>query len=151
MSLVDTRTLDERHYGQRSDMVAKKVAAIYDIHGNYIALEKVLEEINKYNVDAILIGGDLAWGPEPFEVMERLMTLKDNVYFIRGNADREVANKYGTKEGLDQTIAEINLWCVDQLTDTHVDFLKALPDNQVLTIEGLGETLFVLNYSYIYS
>jgi putative phosphoesterase len=124
-------------------MVARKVAAIYDIHGNYVALETVLEEIHKYNVDAILIGGDLAWGPEPFEVMERLMTLKDNVYFIRGNADREVANKYGAKEGLDQTIADINLWCVDQLTDTHLDFLKALPDNQILTIEGLGETLFV--------
>lgn len=39
----------------------QKLAAIYDVHGNTVALDAVLKEIHISDVDAIVVGGDLAW------------------------------------------------------------------------------------------
>jgi putative phosphoesterase len=121
----------------------KKVAAIYDIHGNVVALEAVLNEIHNRDVDIIVVGGDLAWGPNPFQVMDKLMSINENICFIRGNADREVAFKYGLDEGLEPAIAEINMWCADQLLEEHINFLKKLPISISLQLEKFGEILFV--------
>ncbi|MED4017028.1 metallophosphoesterase family protein [Sutcliffiella cohnii] len=121
----------------------KRVAAIYDIHGNYSALNAVLEEIQGCNVDSIVIGGDLAWGPQPALVMKRIMALEGDVHFIKGNADREVGERYGVKQGLDEWIAEINQWCADQLTESQLKFLNNLQKEVTLNIDGLGEVLFV--------
>lgn len=119
------------------------VAAIYDIHANYAALKAVLEEIRKANVDYIVVGGDLAWGPEPRQVMDLLMQYKDEFIFVRGNADREIAGRHGIEQGLDDVTAEINLWCAEQLTNEQLSFLKEMPGEKVLNISGLGEVLFV--------
>ncbi|GGH73571.1 putative phosphoesterase [Pullulanibacillus pueri] len=121
----------------------RKVAAIYDIHGNDFALNAVLEEVRNCDVDTIVVGGDLAWGPQPALVMERLMALEGNVLFIKGNADREVAGRYGVEQGLDEGTAEINQWCTDQLTKSQLEFLNNLQEKVTLHIDGLGEVLFV--------
>jgi putative phosphoesterase len=123
--------------------MVKRAAAIYDIHGNYTALEAVLAEIQKNKVDKIVVGGDLAWGPQPRLVMERIMDLNEQVHFIKGNADREVGERYGVKQGLDETTAKINEWCADQLTTSQLAFLNHLQKKVSLTIEGLGEVVFV--------
>ncbi|WKA56616.1 metallophosphoesterase family protein [Planococcus shixiaomingii] len=121
----------------------KRVAAIYDIHGNLAALDAVLADIEKCRIDAIIVGGDLAWGPQPAMVMSRLMSLKGNVHFIKGNADGEVAERYGIGQGLDEETAEINEWCSDQLTATQKAFLRNLQEKMSVEIDGLGEVLFV--------
>ena len=36
-----------------------KVAALYDVHGNLPALEAVLQEIRRAEVDLIVVGGDV--------------------------------------------------------------------------------------------
>jgi Icc-related predicted phosphoesterase len=64
-----------------------RIAALYDIHGNLPALNAVLAEIK--NVDVILIGGDVVWGPWPRETLARLQALP-NARFILGNTDRDV-------------------------------------------------------------
>lgn len=76
-----------------------RVAVIYDIHGNHFALEAVLNEIKRNNVQKIVVGGDLVWGPQPREVMDTLMRYKDEFLFIMGNSDREVASSDGLEEG----------------------------------------------------
>jgi Icc-related predicted phosphoesterase len=40
-----------------------RVAALYDVHGNLPALEAVLDEIARADVDAIVVGGDVVAGP----------------------------------------------------------------------------------------
>jgi len=120
-----------------------RVAAIYDIHANHSALEAVLKEIKKADVDWVVVGGDLAWGPEPRQVMDCLMDYKDEFIFIRGNVDREVPYRYGKEQGLDDFTAELNHWCADQLTEEQLKFLKGLPENTILDIDDLGEILFV--------
>ena len=60
-----------------------------------------------------------------------------------GNADREIAHRYGKEKGLDNLITDMNHWCTDQLTDEQLYFLKNLPEKEEMEISGLGKVLFV--------
>jgi predicted phosphodiesterase len=68
-----------------------KIALLSDIHGNPFALEAVLQDLNELGgVDEYWILGDLAaLGPDPAEVVERLLALPA-ARFTRGNTDRYV-------------------------------------------------------------
>lgn len=125
--------------------MGKKVAALYDIHGNDGALQAVLEEIRIQPVDTVVVGGDVAWGPEPVPVLERLIKLKREieVYFVQGNADREVVGRFGKQQGLDKMVADVNEWCYDQLSAEHLEFLRNQQKQHILEVDGLGEILFV--------
>jgi len=107
-----------------------RVAALYDIHGNFPALEAVLAEVEREGVDAIVIGGDIAAGPpQPREVVERVRSLP-NAYVIRGNADRLFADEYTGDDGLD--------WLLERLEDDQAEWLANLPFSAVL-----DDTLYV--------
>jgi putative phosphoesterase len=107
-----------------------RVAALYDIHGNFAALEAVLAEVEREGVDAIVIGGDIAAGPpQPREVVERVRSLS-KVHVIRGNADRLFADEYTGDDGLD--------WLLDRLEGDQAEWLAGLPFSAVL-----DDTLYV--------
>jgi len=65
-----------------------RIAALYDVHGNRPALEAVLAELEGEQIDEIVFGGDLTWGPQPHETLELVWSVS-NARFVRGNADRE--------------------------------------------------------------
>jgi len=68
----------------------KRIAILADIHGNSIALDNVLKdiEVSSGGVDEYWLLGDYASiGPDPIGVLERLVSL-NNAWFIRGNTDR---------------------------------------------------------------
>jgi predicted phosphodiesterase len=58
-----------------------RIAAIYDIHGNLPALEAVLPEIRRAEVDRIVVRGDVVPGPMPSETLRLLLDL-DNVSVV---------------------------------------------------------------------
>jgi predicted phosphodiesterase len=66
-----------------------RIALFSDIHGNAIALDAVLADIERHGgVDAYWVLGDLvAIGPDPLGVLERLANLP-NTYYLRGNTER---------------------------------------------------------------
>jgi len=66
-----------------------KAAILADIHGNSLALEAVLQDIQaRSGVDEYWVLGDLAaLGPDPLGVLQRLAALP-KARFIRGNTDR---------------------------------------------------------------
>ena len=68
-----------------SDM---RVAALYDIHANFPALEAVLQDIRRAEVDRIVVGGDVLPGPMPRETIACLLDLDIPVQFIQGNGER---------------------------------------------------------------
>jgi predicted phosphodiesterase len=117
-----------------------RVAALYDIHANLPALEAVLARVKAREPDVILIGGDIAWGPFPRETVSSLRDLGDRAIFIRGNADREVANP--EEADLQGSVVEVTDWCFRQLSDDQRDFLRSLPLTVSLEFPGLGPTLF---------
>jgi putative phosphoesterase len=106
-----------------------RVAALYDIHGNLPALDAVLPEVD---ADVILVGGDFVLGPWPAETYERLRSLEGDVRFIRGNADREVAEE---KPG--RAPPELMEFARGRLPEEALSFLRSLP----LT-ETIGGVLF---------
>lgn len=67
-----------------------RIAAIYDIHANLPALEAVLQDIRRAEVDEIVVGGDVLPGPMPRETIKCLLDLDIPVEFIQGNGDPEV-------------------------------------------------------------
>src|SRR5215207_6276880 len=69
--------------------VLATVAVLADIHGNAPALDAVLAELEADPPAAVVIGGDVAAGPMPLEVLARLRTLPWPVLWLRGNADRD--------------------------------------------------------------
>ena len=115
-----------------------KVAALYDVHGNLPALEAVLAEVNAFQVDAVVVGGDIAIGPMPRPTLERLLGLGERARFLRGNGDREIAApSAGTDLWLERT-----RWSAEQLEPAQRAWLAALPDTQSLDVNGLGPVLF---------
>jgi putative phosphoesterase len=117
-----------------------RVAALYDVHGNLPALEAVLEEVEALEVDAVVVGGDVAIGPMPRRSLERLLALGERALFLRGNGDREIAAvSPGTGSGL---WAERTRWSAEQLERGQLAWLAALPDTQTVDVDGLGRVLF---------
>jgi putative phosphoesterase len=119
-----------------------RVAALYDVHGNLPALDAVLDEAENEEVDLVLFGGDIAWGPLPRPTVERVMELGSKARAIRGNADREVAAGSGTDEGLDAATARQNQWCSEQLSRPQREWLRGLPPTMVVDVNEIGAVLF---------
>ena len=124
-----------------------RVAAIYDIHGNLPALEAVLSDLERVEPDLLIVGGDVASGPMPAEVLDRLAGLGDLVSFVRGNADREVISAYDTGPAeIEARMADAALrmsgWVAARLESRHRDFLPSFSERVMVNIEGIGEVLF---------
>jgi predicted phosphodiesterase len=66
-----------------------RLAILADVHGNLPALEAVLEDVTRQNVDRILVAGDLTGGPQSQEVVDRMRAL--DAWFIRGNREEYLA------------------------------------------------------------
>ena len=52
-----------------------RVAALADVHGNAVALEAVLAELEHERPDLIVSCGDLTWGPLPLETVDTARAL----------------------------------------------------------------------------
>lgn len=116
------------------------VVVISDIHGVLPALDAVLDEPAVRHADVIVALGDIAAGPQPNEVMQRLLSLGNRVSWIIGNADREMVElRQGSRESIPDTIAE---WAAGVLTQEHINILGCLPQTFDLNVEGLGPTTF---------
>jgi putative phosphoesterase len=121
-----------------------RVAAIYDIHGNLPALEAVLQEIRRAEVDHVVVGGDVVPGPMPRETLTCLLNFDIPVQFIRGNGEAAVlAHMAGTDPGnLPEQAREAVRWTAQQLHPEDERLLASWPDTLRLELRGSGEVLF---------
>ncbi len=125
-----------------------RVAAIYDIHGNLPALEAMLEEVDREGVDVIVVGGDVASGPMPAPVIERVLALGDRARFVRGNADRHLVEAFDKGQRLADVAGEEDPWLrraawnAEQISHDQRDFLASFADNVIVAVDGLGKALF---------
>jgi len=98
-----------------------QVAAIYDIHGNLPALEAVLNEIRKDEVDCVLVGGDVLPGPMPRETLMCLLDLSIPTEFILGNGEVAVLDQMAGRElvAVPEAFRPIIRWTAEQLYPEH--------------------------------
>jgi putative phosphoesterase len=106
-----------------------RVAAISDIHGNLPALEAVLEEIEREQVEAVVVVGDTISGPWPAEVFD--LVTEVGAHVVRGNVDRLV---------LDGGEGAIGGWSAGRLGDRRAT-VASWPLTVELAVEGLGSVL----------
>lgn len=126
--------------GPRLEGVIASVAVLSDIHGVLPALEAVLAEPDVAGAERIVLTGDIAAGPQPVAVLDRLVGLGDRVTWVRGNADRELVS---LARGGTTTIPDpIAPWAAAQLRPDHVDLLSRLEHPVTLGVDGFGDVVF---------
>lgn len=120
------------------DWVVSRVAVLSDIHGVLPVLEAVLAEPQVRAAELIVVTGDHASGPQPREVLDRLVAEGCRVRLVRGNADRELV---ALRRGEDVEIPDdVTTWAAAQLTEAQVGLLADLP--HPLDVDGLGPVVF---------
>jgi predicted phosphodiesterase len=132
-----------------------RVAALYDIHGNLPALEAVLQDVRRAEVDQIVVGGDVIPGPMPRETLRRLLDLDLPTHFIHGNGELAILAQmagartgsvtyWGTTSGArpPESIVEIFRWTAAQLQPDLEPVLARWPKTLQLEVDGLGQVLF---------
>ena len=116
------------------------VAVLSDIHGVLPALDAVLAEPEVGAAERIVLTGDIASGPQPAQVLDRLLSLGERVTWVRGNADRELAD---LARGKDVPVPdEISAWAARQLSRDHVSLLAGLPHPVTCEVDGFGPVVF---------
>lgn len=101
-----------------------KFAAIADVHGNYLALEAVLDDIRRQGIDEIVNLGDCFSGPlDAGRTAELLLPLAAPT--VCGNHDRAL---------IDRPFEAMGDWerpSYRQLAPEHIDWIRALPFSAV--------------------
>lgn len=115
-----------------------RTAVISDIHGNIVALESVLEDLERQGgADHIVVAGDLfTFCAAPNEVLARLRKLR-RARFLLGNTDRYLLEgTYPSTEGSggwQEMLLYSFQWTAEQLGREGLHFLEAVPSYQVIT------------------
>ncbi|MCM8748608.1 metallophosphatase family protein [Thermomicrobiaceae bacterium CFH 74404] len=116
-----------------------RVAVISDMHGNLLALDAVLAELDATGpYDAVVIGGDLAFGgPRPAECIDRIR--ERGFPAVRGNTDEFIVELATggriparvAHESQRHTASEPMLqryrWTVERLAAEQIEYLVSLP------------------------
>lgn len=121
-----------------------KIAAIYDIHANPIALKAVLIDIEKINVDLIIVGGDVVSGPMAKETLTLLQNVTTPIKYILGNAESEVLRHLNGDEinGLSERANEEARWVSKQLSSEHKKLIGSWTKTKKVELNELGNILF---------
>ncbi len=102
-----------------------RYAILSDIHGNYDALESVLDGLRGESIDSFICLGDIVgYGPEPARCVERIRSVAE--FVVAGNHDLAVADKLSI-ETFNLLAREATLWTRNELSSAEVEYLSALP------------------------
>jgi predicted phosphodiesterase len=103
------------------------ILVLSDIHGNHVALTRILEEVRGW--DEIVVLGDLVdYGPSPGEVIDTLREIGARI--VRGNHDHAAA--YGVDCRAGERVHWLSVWTRENITLKRLsradrDFLASLP------------------------
>jgi predicted phosphodiesterase len=120
-----------------------RIAALYDVHANLPALEAVLEDIRRADIDHIVIGGDVLPGPMPNETLACLLSLDMPAKFIYGNGEVAVLEiMAGREPAVPAQYRPIIAWTAEQLQPDDQKLLAGWPKTVSVQVPGLGDVLF---------
>ena len=114
---------------------AERVAVLSDVHGNAVALEAVLAELQQEDADLVVFGGDLTWGPLPRETLALLDGLALPTFHVRGNAERALL------EPADEP-TERERWLAAAHSDEALAWLATFAASVSVDVSGLGPVRF---------
>ncbi len=127
-----------------------KIAIISDVHGNKLALDAVLDDIEKQHCDKIFCLGDIAMaGYDPNYTIEKMMemqiTMGRNFEIIQGNTDKLITQYSDTKflEVSKKSSPMAHALANDVLIikKENVNFLRGLPQDKMVDIKYKKRTM----------
>jgi putative phosphoesterase len=117
-----------------------RIAVLSDIHGNCLALDKVLDDLQQDKVDQIVCLGDaIQGGPQPAQVVARLRGL--DCAIVMGNADsflltgEETGDEAITDERR-QTLNAVREWTLSQLSAADRGFIQTFHPTVEIELEA---------------
>src|SRR6478752_6238742 len=114
---------------QRSDQM--RIGLIADIHGNKLALDAVLAQLDHRAVDTIVCLGDVAMlGPQPAESIATLQALQIPV--VMGNTDAWFFS--GDQPGPET--AQLAEWCRAQVSFDDIDYVRSFAPSIEIALEN---------------
>src|SRR6266581_3708134 len=118
-----------------------RIAIISDIHGNQLALEAVLQDLERQPaIDQLVVAGDLCLnGPCPREVLETVRGLHCPV--LQGNVDEEVVTQAPDKGEKKRNTAA---WTREQIGQEGIDYLSSLPHSHRI-VNSHGNDLLIVH------
>jgi putative phosphoesterase len=124
-----------------------RVAVLSDIHGNLLALDAVMTDIEAQHPDEIWCGGDLAWGgPWPSECITRV---RDAGWpTVRGNTDVWITGDPQTVEGQAERGQIMSVAKAHNISTEDAAWLLSLPvghsgAGSLLLVHGTPQSPFV--------
>src|SRR3989442_5614879 len=117
-----------------------RIAVISDIHGNQLALEAVLYDLDRQPpVDQLVVAGDLCLnGPCPRQALEIVQGL--NCMVLQGNVDLEVVTQAPDKGEKKRNTAA---WTREQIGQAGIDYLASLPHSHRIANSHRNDLLIV--------
>jgi putative phosphoesterase len=112
-----------------------RVAVLSDVHANAVALAAVLDEIAREQVDLVVFGGDLTWGPLPEATLELVDGLDLPALFVRGNAERALL------EPSDEPTPR-ERWLAERHTPDRLALVAGFQEHVTVDVAGLGPVRF---------
>ncbi len=124
-----------------------RIALIADLHANLPALRAVLDDTARIGCDAVWCAGDLVGrGPHPNEVVQLIR--EREIPTVQGNWDeavgmgRAVTGSLWTSSEAEALGQQSLAWTIGRLSEENVAWLRQLPTNLRLLVEGRNAQLF---------
>jgi putative phosphoesterase len=122
-----------------------RVGLIADLHGNLAALDAVLAELEREQVDELVCLGDVAVGPQPGATVERLAEVGCPV--VLGNWDAWFLDGFPAPANeLDHVLLEMGEWWARELSAEHRAYLRSFSRTHELSL-GDGRSLLCFHGS----
>jgi len=103
-----------------------RYALLSDIHGNLEALQAVVDEFSKHEVDECLCLGDIVgYGADPKECIRTVQFLKPTAY-VAGNHEWGVTGRLGL-DYFNENARMALEWTQKALDDNEIEYLKSFP------------------------
>jgi predicted phosphodiesterase len=121
-----------------------KIAALGDIHGNYQALITVLDDLQSWQPDLVLVLGDIVnRGPRSKDCFDliREKSADPTWHVIKGNHEGYVLNFEDpdfSRQGVDFALRQVIYWTYQTLARKDLNQLSQLPIEIKIDLPGLG-------------
>jgi len=121
-----------------------KIAALGDIHGNFQALITVLDHVDAWKPDLVLVLGDIInRGPRSRECYHliRERSSLPGWHVIKGNHEGYVLNFEDpdfSRQGVDYQLRQVIHWTYESLSREDLNELIQLPDEIKIDLPGIG-------------
>jgi len=123
----------------------KRIGLISDPHGNLLALDAVLAELEREELDGLVCLGDVAVGPQPAETLARVRALGCPI--VKGNWDHWFCEGIPpTDNEIGRKLGEIGEFWAAQLSVEELEAMRGFAATVELDL-GDGETAFCFHGS----